>query len=394
MHKQVQKNISLKNRIKNIVVLITLFLLLTQISSFAAKTGVDINFAGVSARSIAMGNASTAITENAEAIFVNPAGIATTRGWSFTSMSTKLMETVDYQMLGGTYATSVGVFGLGYLGAQSPAGYYTTDQASVNAAPSMAYADRLLFVSYAASLNNTIKVPDNMGELYVGANLKCQSKGLSGGFTNSGSGYSSDLGLLVKANENTSFGVSLQNVISSLTWTSGAQEKIESAAKIGVAHRFEIYSEKVLVSADLHTSSLSNAPMTYHVGAEYKPMNILALRIGLDQVAAAASSSTVSTATNLTAGVGLNLAGVSFDYAYHQDSSLSQNNCHYFSLSYAPETINKRSVQKPVVNTEVKTNLPELNYASALDKKVENKNSNKSKIVMDADLAKLMEISK
>jgi len=96
----------------NLGVLIIIAILVLQGAVFA-KTSADISFVGVTARSLSMGNASTAVAENAEAIFVNPASLAETKQWSFTSMSTTLMQTVSYQMVGGSYATDFGVVGLG-----------------------------------------------------------------------------------------------------------------------------------------------------------------------------------------------------------------------------------------------------------------------------------------
>jgi hypothetical protein len=286
------------------------------------------------------------------------------------------------------------VIGLGYIGAQTPAGYYTTDQTSISNAPEMSYADRLFLFSYAAMLNDRVKVPRNMGELSLGVNLKYYQKGLSGGYTNSGTGFSSDLAFLLKPNENTRFGLNLQNVASAMNWSTGAAENVESAVRVGGAHTFNLFSQKVLVSADLNIGSLSNAPLTWHLGAEYKPLEMLALRAGYDQAAVSTASSAVGTAGNLTAGLGIQMAGVSFDYAYHQDSTLADNNCHYFSLSYAPALHNKETVAKTKITHESKlaSQLPEIKYAKELDKGASA--SKGSAVVIDADLAKLMELKK
>jgi len=379
------KNLILKRRIA--VLVAVCFLLLQTIS--VAKTTADINFAGVTARSLGLGNASVATVSNAEAIFVNPAAMAETKEWSFTSMSTTLMQTVTYQMVGATYSTDYGVIGLGYVGAETPAGYYTTNQSSVATAAEMNYADRLFILSYAKALSDVMKAPAGMGKLYVGTNLKYYSKGLSGGYTNSGSGYSTDVGILLKTNDNTRFGLTLQNTASSISWSTGTGENVESAIKMGGAHVVAVpwTSEKVLLTTDLHLG----AKTTLHIGAEYKALDILAVRIGLDQAAASTSSSTTGIANNLTAGIGLNLSGISFDYAYHQDSTLANNNCHYFSLSYAPANINKKkAAEAKITHNQKLAELPEAKHAAELGKSA----SVDSGIVIDADLAKLMQLKK
>ena len=74
-------------------------------------------------------------------------------------------------------------------------------------------------------------------------------------------------------------------------------------------------------------------PILLHAGVEYKPLANLAIRAGMDQDAISPNKNI----GNLTGGIGLSLAGVSVDYAYHQDSNLSDNFTHYISLSLKPE---------------------------------------------------------
>ena len=55
--------------------------------------------------------------------------------------------------------------------------------------------------------------------------------------------------------------------------------------------------------------------------------------MGLDQDLLGTSNG-LETYNNFTAGVGFLLNGYRFDYAYHQYCSVSDNDTHYFSISY------------------------------------------------------------
>jgi hypothetical protein len=58
---------------------------------------------------------------------------------------------------------------------------------------------------------------------------------------------------------------------------------------------------------------------------------VITLRLGQDQEMSGFNETT----TNLTAGVGLNWKGFTFDFAYHGNSDLPENTSSYFSLGYA-----------------------------------------------------------
>jgi len=301
------------------------------ITDAGAKTATDISVVSVGAKSVAMGRSGVAVADKANNAFVNPAAISSVNNWEFTSMSTQMLGSVDYRYAGAAYKTPKGIIGISYVGATSPAGYYTTDEASATTALAspINYGSSVIALSYGARLGDYVKSKNaSLGNLSVGTNLKYFSKGFSGGTSSTASGYGLDLGFIMQPNADLSFGLNFQNLISGkVNWDNNTQEDLAAATKLGVSRK--IAGGKVTLNADYFITDLS----TLHIGTEFKPVEILSLRAGIDQNMAA---DTIS--NNLTAGVGLNLRDFELDLAYRQDATLASNSNFYVSISYSPYT--------------------------------------------------------
>ncbi|MFH1347406.1 MAG: hypothetical protein ABIH22_01820, partial [Candidatus Margulisiibacteriota bacterium] len=89
---------------------------------------------------------------------------------------------------------------------------------------------------------------------------------------------------------------------------------------------------KILLAADVESCLNESKPMTVHGGAEWRPVELFALRVGVDQDAVSSSD----VATNLCAGAGINIRGIQFDFAYRQDTTIAENSNYYISLSFSP----------------------------------------------------------
>jgi hypothetical protein len=74
--------------------------------------------------------------------------------------------------------------------------------------------------------------------------------------------------------------------------------------------------------------------MVWHLGAEWRPVKILALRIGVDQDTGGDGAGGLEVVSDQTYGVGMQLAGLNFDYAYHTFTGAPDTSNHFFSLSY------------------------------------------------------------
>ncbi|HVN66900.1 MAG TPA: hypothetical protein VMT55_00885 [Candidatus Sulfotelmatobacter sp.] len=314
------------NNLKKAAFLLSVcFLLLAFSSTVEAKTGFDLNSAGNGARPMGMGRAYTAVSDDINAIFTNPAGLGKQKNWGLTSMSTRLMDRVDYKMLGGIYPTDYGTFGLGYLAAMTPAGYATTDKASLASAVPISYGTSQLSLSYGLDLSDVIKISGTTVDLSVGAAYRATNSKFEG-VDGSGTGGGLDVGLIFRPLPDLSTGLTMQNVGGGINWNNGTKEDLPSVVKLGGAYDLG----RTRVALEIENGSGASL---LHTGAEYRPTDNIALRLGAEQTPGGAGE----TVLNLTAGVGLKLAGFSFDYAYRQDGGLAENSNHYFSLSYQPD---------------------------------------------------------
>jgi len=299
-------------------------LIVLCLQAAATADSIDLNAVGVGARPMGMGRAYTAIADDANAVFANPAGLGTQKNWGLTSMTTKLLDRVEYKMAAAVYPTQYGTIGVGYLSATTPAGYLTTDQASLATASSISYGSSVMILSYGRDLSEVIKNSSSLGKMSVGANVKLISDNYSG-VDSSAAGTSVDLGMIVRPTANLSGGFTLQNVGGSVNWKSGTKENLPTTGKLGAA----LNLEKASAAADIE---FGGGNTLAHGGIEVRPMDMLALRAGVDQ----SKVSATDTALNLTYGVGVKTDGFSFDYAYRQDTTFNENSAYYFSISFQP----------------------------------------------------------
>ncbi|MFC1570915.1 hypothetical protein ACFL31_00020 [Candidatus Margulisiibacteriota bacterium] len=316
------------------------------------KVSTDIVAAGVGARPLAMGKAFTAVADDCNAIFLNPAGLAYQENWELTSLSTRLLDNVNYSMVGGKMKTKFGTVGVGYLTVSSAAGYTTSTQTvggvdQIVAVAPINYSQNVLYLSIGRRLNEMLRGSDSLGDLSVGASLKVKSQGFSNAVSASASGYDANLALLWKFNPKLSLGLNAHNVLSATgttnDWSTDQKEKNNNRITVGSALK---PNSKLSLALDADLAAADGSPLLLHAGAEFKPVQFISLRAGLDQDSAAQGSGATSVVNNLTGGVGIEFKGFKFDYAYHADATFNTNSSHYFSLSFAG--LGKRP---PVVKT-------------------------------------------
>jgi hypothetical protein len=158
----------------------------------------------------------------------------------------------------------------------------------------------------------------------VGLNLKVLSQNL-GSFT-SGIGFGQDLGLQYRIDRDTTFGVMVQDIYTSLVYNSSTsssstdpEQIVPTTFKVGMTHHREDLNLKG--SADLDWSQdLGFEP---HLGVEWRPLEALALRGGTWVSNLTAGASGGAPLLYFTAGVAVlvPLQGnlVEFDYSMLPD---------------------------------------------------------------------------
>jgi hypothetical protein len=342
-------------------------------------------------RVLALGRASMALSEGTAAIFCNPAGLAKAQTWQFTTMSGKFLEEYSYLSFSGIYPTDFGNLGLGFMGSSIGGAFATKKDPNSSdddpiyvidpAQPPINYFSNVYILSYGERLGRFFRRFGWENKVSLGLNLKLFSSGLSGDGITKGSatGTELDLGVLYDTPWPwLTLGATLQNLLPSslggkLRYETGHEEAYPAVVELGMAmnllgkenalRSFGPHEVKVLFDYYFHPTL--SIPATMHYGVEYKPIPLVAIRLGMDQdVSGDGLGQTVGTVGNLTAGVGLSYAGFNFDYAYHSFAGVSGISNNYFSLSYSPPLPEVKKVEIPIKLTSPEDKL--FTFASAV----------------------------
>ena len=100
-------------RLKIILIIMISFLLFSSGLGWGAS--VDPSDVGVGARPMGMGKAFVGLADDGNAIFVNPAGLATFDSLKLASMQTTILGDINYIVLGGANPYDFGTLGVGLI---------------------------------------------------------------------------------------------------------------------------------------------------------------------------------------------------------------------------------------------------------------------------------------
>jgi hypothetical protein len=310
----------------------------------ATKYAGEFMAVGGGARPLGMGGAFVAVANDASTVYYNPAGVSGFQGRQALAMhSERFGDMVNYNF--GAYAQHTGLlsedreagfgFALQHLGVDdilvtNQLGFYDINGNGKFEPELGEYLtkDGRRFDDYGSLPSES----DNSFALLSSFGLKTAYGRLGGTlkliYTNSIAGYSStgigiDIGYLYRDLfvERLDVGVKLQDATGTyLSWSSGRNEYIYPVAKVGLAYKIisEAMNGSLLLAFDsdfyfenLRTASqywVGSVSADLHAGAELGFGDKVAVRGGID-------------AGNWTAGAGLRISILGFDYAYlrHDD---------------------------------------------------------------------------
>lgn len=277
------------------------------------------------ARPMGMGGAFVGLADDANAIFSNPAGIAYQARES-TLMSTRVSEGREYTMIGGVQITPVGNIGIGYVGSTDPVSG-SIDLASDSSGDSpVKYTTQTLYLTYAQELNNVMNVPDNMGKLSLGLNVKFASRKLAtanGLSQDGGSDVDLDLASVFKVNDSLALGGTVSNFVSGATQDIPNLTTVEDR-KFGYA---------LGASGRLFSDSITWSVDSNEIGCEWQVVKGFALRAGRNS-------------DGVTSGLGISINGFGIDYAYQQKVQ-------YWSVSLVPQDDHQAETKQASVPMQV-----------------------------------------
>lgn len=340
--------------------LLYIFLVLSSliISPVIAGQISDISSIAVGARALGLGRAYAGIYSDVDSLFINPSGIAGIKAFKLNSMRASLLSDINFTSINFANPYDFGNLGVGIIYSQIPQIPLTRWIATgngLNRPETYGYTDYssgVGILSYAAPLKTFFK-NDFAKDISIGANVKYFMQGFSSDSGSlegaSGSGTDMDLGVHWVAKKWIDFGASISNILPSslggkFVWKkNNVEEGIPASLKAGAKVKLlgddalrGFVSHEAIFLFDFEKSLSGSKPMLFHTGIEWKPINIFALRLGLDQQEGASANKT-EVESNPTYGIGLKLAPFTFDYSYHKYGELSENSTHYFSFGYVKE---------------------------------------------------------
>lgn len=313
--------------LNRIIFYLLIFLVAFCSISFCAELEDPIRNGG-GARPLGIGRAATALLDDINAAYYNPAGLGTLKAAEFTGMYySKVYGNYHYFVSAGATNMDWGIIGLGFLTSgtgQIPITIIGTDPAYAE------YADNLIFVTYARSLQD---IDPLLSNVYFGTNLKFFSKGTTGALTYMATGTNIDVGLKYIPYPWLSLGLNKQNALGGyMVWNTGTSEAYPSPLFLGAAMKNE--KRRETYSFDIEIPSSPLRPTLYHLGYEYQADQTLQLRAGLDAVHDAGADKIY---WNPCAGVGFILKGLTIDYAFHPYYGDPGYASHFVSMSFVGE---------------------------------------------------------
>ncbi|MBU0687415.1 MAG: S-layer homology domain-containing protein [Candidatus Margulisbacteria bacterium] len=354
-----------------------LFLLVFNSAALASSI-VDITKIGVGARPLGLAKAQTALVSDTSSIFINPAGLSELDRFTLLTMNSKLMQDVDYLTLAFSTPAWGGTVGFAFVSA----GVSSIPLSTVSAGGTpeatgdfSSFGSQVFVLSYGIDYGE-ISSNDFLKRMELGASLKYFMQNFSGVSSSlsgaNGTGMDMDLGIKYYLSDWAKMGLTIQNVLPSslggtFTWAgSGLSEGISSVINTGIGFKlwgedapFQVQAQELFIEFDTEMYYYEKKQSLWHVGMEWWPVEILALRIGVDQQEDQVGGA-YGVRNNLTTGVGLNYAGFTFDYAYHQFGGVEENASYFFSIGYLGEdqveiverTLKKKG-RRPIIFTEV-----------------------------------------
>lgn len=249
---------------------------------------------GVGGRPSAMGEAYAGLAEGVNALAYNPAGVANLDAAEVSAMHAEWLQGLRYEYVAFAYPLSWGTLG-GAVRALTAGGFeLRTDPDNPSEEPEGTFGatDIAVDVSYAYALN---------GVLAVGANAKVISQKIH---NVSATGVAGDVGLYWVPLASLSAGVAARNLGPPITFEEESSP-LPMTAEVGLGYR--LFNRMLVLGGAVEKPFKDD--LLYKGGVEYSPFEFISGRVGylygLD----------TQGNTGLTSGLGVNVAGFSFDFA-------------------------------------------------------------------------------
>lgn len=314
----------------NIIILIALLLTINFVSNGNALTGEagmpgTFLHMGIGARALGMGKAYTALSNDATAIYWNPAGLALQDKFQIYGMHSALFMDTQFDYVAGVAPTlDYGTFGFGVLTLSSE-GFEQRSMLNEELGE-FGMRDLATFISWSKELSQGIS---------VGINYKLISQKI---FDVSGIGHGVDLGFKKRMFDRLELGLMFTNLIKPKIKLVNQAEVFPMQFRFGAATRF--MDDKLTISSDV--AKIAGWGSTHlNFGVEYQALNYVALRSGMEE-------------GRFTVGVGFNFRQTGIDYSSARFSELGTN--HRFAVNYTFGGFGISAIAKPKIFSPMSEN--------------------------------------
>ncbi|MEE2657421.1 MAG: hypothetical protein VX733_02885 [Candidatus Latescibacterota bacterium] len=233
-------------------------------------------------RALGMGAAMAAVADGPSAVFHNPAGLAASRGRALSASYQSLSLDRSVESLAGSMNLRGGLaFGLAWIHAGVD-GLVSRTGAGDQIDGQIEDGQNAVLFALGSELRPG---------LMVGVGIKILRHRIEVPFSgeSSASGRAWDVGARYALGANTSFAVTIHNLMDQLTWTvernaeqtSRSEDEIGQTFSVAVAHRLVRSDRHLLIAADLQSAPHGTRA---HVGAEAILGPLIILRAGLHRI--------------------------------------------------------------------------------------------------------------
>lgn len=278
----------------NLILLPTLLLCaLPNISS--AQTGLSFLKLGVGARSAGMGNAYTAVANDATALYWNPARMTSFEGTDVAVIHTRWFQDITHDFIGAVYSNGVSAVGLGFMIMVVDGIERRNDIPTAQPLATFSSYGVMLSGSFARQVTEQVS---------AGVTLKMVSEKI---LFDTASGIAFDLGITyITPYEGLTVGGSLRNQGPDLSFI---QEKFDLPREIrvgaGYVPPYSALQQRLLVTADL--GKYRNDRMRLNLGGEFTYQ---------ERFSTTAGYQIRQDSAGFSAGLGVRLRKYRLDYAF------------------------------------------------------------------------------
>ena len=284
-------------------------------SAFAQGIDIAILKAGVGARPLGMGGAFTAVADNADAPFWNPAGLGEIGQSQITAMQTRIGIDTDHYYISYVQPLLGGTIGLAWI--QMGLGSIPLTSGEVDANNEVqnlgitSYFSNAYLLAFGKELNDKISL--GLTATYLTSDLFQYSKGTM-------NGYSITPGIMLRLSNNNlrqlTIGLKVEDLFNQQNWGTGTVEQAPAKIRLGLAYRSP---NPGLFAVDVSQTLKRGYAAEAAIGYEWE-RDGLSLRAGYG-------------GNGISAGAGFVSGHTRLDYAYVTQQDVSKDNVHRVSLT-------------------------------------------------------------